>query len=57
MEVLYTHCAGLDVHKDTVVACARCHIDGQVEREVRTFSTTTSNLFGLVGIADWLLSA
>jgi hypothetical protein len=23
MEVLYRHCAGLDVHKDTVVACVR----------------------------------
>src|SRR6516225_3441887 len=23
MEVLYPHCAGLDVHKQTVVACAR----------------------------------
>ena len=23
MEVLYPHCAGLDVHKATVVACAR----------------------------------
>ena len=24
MEVLYPRCAGLDVHKDTVVACVRC---------------------------------
>jgi hypothetical protein len=23
MEVLYPHCAGLDVHKETVVACMR----------------------------------
>jgi hypothetical protein len=23
MEVLHPHCAGLDVHKDTVVACVR----------------------------------
>jgi len=22
MEVLYPHCAGLDIHKETVVACA-----------------------------------
>jgi hypothetical protein len=27
MEVLYPHCAGLDVHKDTVVACVR-HTEG-----------------------------
>ena len=24
MQVLYTRCAGLDVHKDTIVACVRC---------------------------------
>jgi hypothetical protein len=24
MEILYPRCAGLDVHKDSVVACARC---------------------------------
>jgi hypothetical protein len=23
MELVYTHCAGLDVHKKTVVACLR----------------------------------
>jgi transposase len=51
MEVLYTRCAGLDVHKDTVVACVRCVVDGRVEREVRTFSTTTSDLLAL---SAWL---
>ena len=39
MEVLYPHCAGLDVHKDTVVACLRHMATGSVEREVRTFNT------------------
>ncbi|SDP81650.1 hypothetical protein SAMN04488595_12823, partial [Ralstonia sp. 25mfcol4.1] len=24
MQVLYPRCAGLDVHKDTIVACVRC---------------------------------
>src|SRR5206468_797234 len=52
MEVLYPRCAGLDVHKDTVVACVRCAIEPQ-HREVRTFGTTTSELFAL---ADWLES-
>jgi hypothetical protein len=28
MEVLNPKCAGLDVHKDSVVACARIAIDG-----------------------------
>jgi hypothetical protein len=37
MEVLYPRCAGLDVHKDTVVASVRV-IDGG---EVQTFATTT----------------
>lgn len=52
MEVLYPRCAGLDVHKDTVVACVRCVSEPQ-HREVRTFGTTTRDLFSL---ADWLES-
>jgi transposase len=51
MEVLYPHCAGLDVHKDTVVACVRHMANGEVRREVRTFKTTTKELLGL---SDWL---
>jgi transposase len=51
MEVIYPRCAGLDVHKDTVVACARLVTDGKVSQEVRTFATTTSQLCAL---ADWL---
>jgi transposase len=50
MEVLYPRCAGLDVHKDTIVACVRCVTKPQ-RREVRTFGTTTRELFAL---ADWL---
>jgi transposase len=53
MEVLYPHCAGLDVHKDTVVACVRHMTDGVVRREVRTFKTTTSDLLAL---SEWLAS-
>jgi transposase len=51
MEVLHPRCAGLDVHKDTVVACARIATDGKVSQEVKTFGTTTSQLCAL---ADWL---
>jgi len=51
MEVLYPHCAGLDVHKDTVVACVRHMVNGTVKREVRTFKTTTTELLAL---SDWL---
>ena len=51
MEVLYPNCAGLDVHKETVVACSRRVIAGKVVREVRTFKTTTSDLLAL---SEWL---
>src|ERR1700758_1106670 len=52
MDILYTCCAGLDVHKLTVVACVR-RVDagGKVHKEVRTFETTTR---GLLELADWL---
>src|SRR5689334_68545 len=51
MEVLYPHCAGLDVHKDTVVACVRHMVNGSVRRAVRSFKTTTKELCAL---SDWL---
>ena len=52
MQVVYTHCAGLDVHKKTVVACRnRPKKRGGVEQEVKTFGTTTPDLLELV---EWL---
>ena len=48
MEVLYQSCAGLDVHKKTVVAC---RMQSQGKRETRTFGTTTPELLEL---GDWL---
>jgi transposase len=51
MEVLHERCAGLDVHKNTVVACLRVAEGGTVRREGRTFATTTQ---GLLELADWL---
>src|SRR4051812_48595067 len=44
MEVLHPRCAGLDVHKDSVVACVRLAEGGRVERHVETFATTTLDL-------------
>jgi transposase len=44
MDLLYQRCCGLDVHKDTVVACLRLVSDGKVTTEVRTFKTTTAAL-------------
>jgi transposase len=51
MDVIYPRCAGLDVHKQTVVACVRIARDGPPLQEVRTFDTITS---GLLALADWL---
>jgi transposase len=51
MEILHTCCAGLDVHKETVVACLRRLVEGKVRQEVRTFRTETNQLLTL---ADWL---
>ena len=51
MEVMYPRCAGLDVHKETVVACVRIVAGGEVSRSVRTFATTTANL---IELGEWL---
>jgi transposase len=48
MEVLYPHCAGLDVHKNSVVACARHMSGGKVSTKVCTFKTTTEELMQLL---------
>jgi len=53
MDVIYPRCAGLDVHKQTVVACVRIAGSGPLVQEVRTFETTTS---GLLELCDWLQS-
>jgi transposase len=52
MQVLYPRCAGLDVHKDVIVACVRC-VSTPVHQEVRSFPTTTSSLQSL---DEWLSS-
>ena len=48
METIYQCCAGLDVHKKTVVAC----VITQEGQQTRTFSTMTK---ALLELADWLL--
>jgi len=47
MEVRYRRCAGLDVHKDTVVACVRLAKGRQVRRETQVFGTCTRDLAAL----------
>ena len=52
MDVLTECVAGLDVHKDSIVACVLSGPPtGPVEREVRTFGTTTR---ALLDLRDWL---
>jgi transposase len=53
MDLLYTRCAGLDVHPRSVSACVRIVIEGRVSHEVRTFGTSTRELREM---ADWLAS-
>jgi transposase len=52
MDVLHACCAGLDVHKRTVVACVR-RVDpaGKVSKSIKTFATMTADLLDL---SDWL---
>jgi transposase len=51
MEVMHKRVAGLDVHKATVVACARLVAGRKLTRECRTFATTTA---GLTELRGWL---
>ena len=55
MEVVYERCCGLDVHKQSVVACRIAPgPDGTLRKQVRTFGTITVDLLEL---ADWLTAA
>ncbi|PSR21928.1 MAG: IS110 family transposase [Sulfobacillus acidophilus] len=47
MDVVFPRCAGLDVHKKSVVACVAIRGGGTVSKEVRTFGTTTRQLHAL----------
>ena len=54
MRILYRRCAGLDVHKTSVVACVLIlQEDSRVEEQVRRFGTMTEDLKEL---AAWLNS-
>ncbi len=54
MDILHDCCAGLDVHKKTVVACVlRAGPDGKASHDTRTFATMTADLLEL---GDWLAS-
>ena len=52
MQVIYSRCAGLDVHSATVVGCVVITAaDGSANKEVKTFGTMTQDLLEL---GDWL---
>jgi transposase len=54
MHVVHARCAGLDVHKKSVVAAVRLlNADGSLTTQVRSFGTTTSALLDLLA---WLLT-
>ena len=54
MNIQYQCCAGLDVHKKTVVACLLALEGTATNKQIRTFGTMTADLRAL---ADWLASA
>ena len=52
MQVQYERCCGIDVHKETVVACVIMpDAEGKLQKETRTFSTMTGDLTAL---GQWL---
>ncbi len=52
MDIIYQRVAGLDLHKETIVAAVRCiGAAGKLQTELRTFGTMTRDLLEL---SDWL---
>jgi transposase len=54
MDVLYARCCGIDVHKESLVACLRVQEDRRRHTEVQTFGTTTAEILRLHA---WLTDA
>src|SRR5215831_6508020 len=53
MDVVYTRCCGIDIHKKIAVACVIVsRTKGPASKEIRTFGTMTDDLLAL---ADWLV--
>jgi len=52
MDVLYSRCSGIDVHKRFVVVCLSClETNGHRHKEIRQFSTMTNEI---VAMKEWL---
>jgi transposase len=55
MDAIVERCCGLDVHRDTVVACLLTgKLEERPKKEIRTFSTMSK---GLLELRDWLQEA
>jgi len=52
MEVMHAVCCGIDVHKDVLVVCLRCVVDGAAQKTTRQYGTTLPELRKL---AEWLV--
>lgn len=55
METLLSHCAGMDVHQETIVVCTLVSDtpESELQSETKTFGTTTRQLFDML---TWLES-
>jgi transposase len=51
MQILFSACAGLDVHKEKVVVCVRRFVGSRLVEEFRTFRTETN---AIMEMGDWL---
>jgi transposase len=55
MEIVYRRCCGIDIHKKFLVACLLILSgNGQVQKEIRRFSTMTEDLLACIA---WLREA
>jgi transposase len=53
MQVMHERVAGLDIHKNSVVACVRLMSGSEATHQCRTFETTTD---GLLSLLEWLIA-
>ena len=54
MDLVNERCAGLDVHKKTVVACVRTPARSGASRRRKVTRTFATTMAGLVALRDWL---
>ena len=52
MDVLYSRCCGIDIHKKSITVCVLIREPGRKEqKQIREFGTTTA---AILSCADWL---